>query len=189
MRMHMPHVVSALAFSAILATATAASAQRVVVEERGGDYTRLRAGIDLTGGAILDGGVGVGLIGLDGRLGVQLNNLFAIYGQAHFVFGGGTVPAPVDTGLTEVFSLSAVADFTFNRVFVGFGGGVSYVGYYADAGPEAILRIGFYPIERWHRWGRRSGLMIGGDLHIDYVPHGGGAAYVEPMFLIGYEAF
>jgi hypothetical protein len=181
---------SILALAAIGAITKSSSAQQVVVVERQADYARLRTGIDLTGGGLFLNGIGVGLVGLDGRLGVQLNNVFALYGQAHFVFGDGTAPALLGvSGGTEVFSLTAVADFTFRQVFVGFGVGGAYFGYEPYASPEALFRFGFYPLERRHRWGRRSGLMIGADLHLEYVPHGGGDAYLEPMFLIGWEAF
>jgi hypothetical protein len=190
MRTQRARVASILAFATIGAITRTSGAQQVVVVERGGDYARLRAGIDLTGGGLFLNGVGVGLVGLDGRLGVQFNDLFALYGQAHFVFGDGTAPALLGvSGGTEVFSLSAVADFTFRQVFVGFGVGGAYFGYDPYASPEALFRFGFYPLERRHRWGRRSGLMIGADLHVEYVPHAGGDAYVEPMFLIGWEAF
>jgi hypothetical protein len=180
--------IGAIAFVLAMSATTAANAQRVVVEEEGGGYTRLRAGIDATAGGLLLNGYGLGLVGLDGRLGVQANNLFAVYAQAHLVFGGGTCgPAGCDTSFPGLFSLSAVADFTFDRLFIGVGGGFVYIGDDPHAGPEAILRFGFYPLMRRGRFGRR-GLMIGGDLHIDYVPDGS-AAYLEPMFVIGYEAF
>jgi hypothetical protein len=190
MRTHLAHVVSILAFAAVGLTATAASAQRVVVEEEGGGYTRLRAGIDLTGGGLLLDGYGIGLVGVDGRLGVQANNLLAIYAQAHLVFGGGSCGGGTcGTGLPGLFSVSAVADFTFDRIFVGAGGGFVYIGDAVNAGPELIGRFGFYPLMRRGRFGGRRGLMIGADVHLDYIPGGGGAAFLEPMFLIGYEAF
>jgi hypothetical protein len=182
-------IVSLLVFVAIGLATTVAGAQRVVVEEEGGGYARIRAGIDATAGGLLLNGYGLGLVGLDGRLGVQANNLFGIYAQAHLVFGGGGCgPGGCDTGFPGIFSLSAVADFTFDRIFIGAGGGLVYIGADPHAGPEAIVRLGFYPLMRRSRFGGRRGLMIGADLHIDYVPDGS-AAYLEPMFLIGYEAF
>jgi len=184
------HVVTILASVAIGLVTTAASAQRVVVvEEEGGGYSRIRAGIDATGGGLLLNGYGLGLVGLDGRLGVQANNLFAIYAQAHLVFGGGSCGlGACDSGFPGIFSLSAVADFTFDRIFVGAGGGFVYLGENPHPGPEGIVRFGFYPLMRRGHFGGRRGLMIGADLHIDYVPDGS-EAYLEPMFLIGYEAF
>jgi len=188
MKTYKTHLASMLAFAAMGLVTTAASAQRVVVEEGGGGYARIRAGIDGTAGGLLLNGIGLGLVGLDGRLGVQANNLFGIYAQAHLVFGGGSCgPGGCDSGFPGLFSLSAVADFTFDRMFIGAGGGLVYIGQDPHAGPEAIVRIGFYPLMRRGRFGRR-GLMIGADLHVDYVPDGS-AAYLEPMFLIGYEAF
>lgn len=188
MRIGMEQAVSVLAFVAVGLTATAASAQRVV-EDEGGGYARIRAGIDGTAGGLLLNGYGLGLVGLDGRLGVQANNLLGIYAQAHLVVGGGSCgPGGCATGFPGVFSLSAVADFTFDRIFIGAGGGFVYIGDDPHAGPEAIVRFGFYPLMRRGRFGGRRGLMVGGDLHIDYIPDGS-AAYLEPMFLIGYEAF
>jgi hypothetical protein len=188
MRTHLAHVVSILAFAAVGLTATAASAQRVVVEEEGGGYARFRGGIDFTGGALLVSGFTAGLVGIDGRLGVQLNNLVGIYAQPHLVFGDGTYAAT--TGVTGVFGVSAIVDFTFDRLFIGGGGGFAYIGSAPYASPEGEVRVGFYPIVSHGRGGRRRGLMLGVDLHIIYVPDGGNAlGLLEPMFQIGYEAF
>lgn len=189
MRLKLVRLFSILAFAAIGTTTTLARAQRVVVEEEGGGYTRLRAGVDATAGGLFLDNYSLGLVGVDGRLGAQINNLFGIYAQGHLVFGGGTCgPVACASGLPGLFSLSAVGDFTFDRVFVGVGGGLVYIGDNEHAGPEVIGRFGVYPLMRRGRFGRR-GLMIGADVHLDYIPNGGGAAYVEPMFVLGWEAF
>jgi len=188
MKTQMAHVVSLLAFATIGLTATAASAQRVYVEEEGGGGARFRGGIDLTGGGVFLGNTSVGVVGLDGRLGVQVNNLLGLYIQPHLVFGGGTYLGT--SGFDGVFAVDGLADFTFDRLFFGAGAGLAYTGvnnFYAS--PEAHLRVGFYPLVGHTRRGRR-GLMIGADLRIIYwtIP-GDGTPLLEPTIAIGYEAF
>jgi hypothetical protein len=188
MRTQLARVVSILAFAAAFLTATAASAQRVYVED---DYARLRAGVDLGAGGIFLNGFGLGLVGIDGRLGAQINHLFGIYAQAHLAFGGGSCgPGGCVSGLPGLFSLSAVGDFTFNRFFIGGGAGFVYLGEDPHASPEVLFRIGFYPLMQRTRWGRRRGLRVGVDLHLDYIVGGGDSvALLQPMGVIGFEAF
>ena len=201
MRTHVACVAaSVLAFAAIGTTAATASAQQVVyvqpapravyVEGGGGDYARFRGAIDLTGGGLLVSGVSAGLVGVDARLGVQVNNLLGIYAQPHLSFGAGTYAGPGNTGFTGVAGVSGIVDFTFDRVFFGGGGGFAYVGSLPFASPEGEIRAGFYPIVSHGRGGRRRGLVIAADLHILYVPDTvGSIGLLQPMLQIGYEAF
>ena len=97
------------------------------------------------------------------------------------------------TGLSDSFD--AVADFTFDRVFVGAGAGGAYFGYGDSAAPEVLVRFGFYPLVTRNRWGMvgahlpgRAGLVIGADLRMIYVPDSKDT-FLEPTLLIGWEWF
>jgi hypothetical protein len=155
---------------AILGTTSIASAQRVVVVGEGAGYDgpRLRAGISGGAGGLFLNGAGVGLVGLDGRIGVQLNNLIGIYAQPYVVGGGGPF---VDNGTGRIvsFGADAVIDFTLgNRLFLGIGGGAggTAIATNSTAAEEQLLfRVGFYPIVfRRFRHPGRSGLMLGLDV-------------------------
>ena len=196
MRSQLVLVASILASAAVGLTASTASAQRMVVVEEGGggDHARFRGGIDLTGGGILLNGYTVGVVGVEGQLGVQVNNLLGFYVQPHLVFGGGQYTAgPVSaSGFDGVFGVTGLVDFTFdNRVQIGGGGGVAYTGvnnFYAS--PVLEGRFAFYPVENHSRGGRRRGLMIGADIRFIYwtVP-GDALMLMEPTAFIGYQAF
>ena len=167
MRSQVAFVASILAFAAVGLTASTASAQRMVVVEDGrgegggGDWTRFRGGIDLTGGGILLSGYTVGVVGIEGQLGVQVNNLLGFYVQPHLVFGGGQYTAAgfSSSGFDGVFGVTGLVDFTFdNRIAIAGGGGVSYTGvnnFYAS--PTIEGRFAFYPVENHGRGGRRRG--------------------------------
>jgi hypothetical protein len=190
MRSQVAFVASILAFAAVTATAGTASAQRMVaVEGGGGDSVRFRGGVDLTGGGIFLNGVGVGLVGVDAQLGVQLNNLIGIYAEPHLVFGGGSYANA--TGLDGVVGATGMIDFTFDRIQVGAGAGFAYTGvnnFYAS--PEIEGKFAFYPVMSHGFRGRRRGLMIGANVHFIYwtVP-GDALPLLEPMAFIGYQAF
>jgi hypothetical protein len=172
------HVVCILAFAAIGTTAKVARAD--------GDYARFRGGIDLTAGGLLANGYGVGLVGVDGRVGVQVNHLLGLYVQPQLVFGDGSVGNI--NHFTGVFGVTGMADFTFgSRFFVAAGAGFTYLGTNdANAAGEIEVRLGGYPIVARNRYGARRGLMIGADIHVIFVD---GVQLIEPMFAIGFEAF
>jgi hypothetical protein len=175
------------AFSACVLTAGVASAQRVVVVEES-DGVRFRGGVDLQGGGLFVDGYGVGLAGVSGRLGVQINNLIGVYAQPYFALGGGS--AYGGTGFLGIAGADAVVDFTLNSVlFFGVGGGA---GYLQNVGAEDVLfRVGFYPIVAHRpRRARRSGLMIGVDVRPYFFSEvGGGQTILNVMGKIGFEAY
>lgn len=191
MRSQVAFVASILAFAALAATAATASAQRMVaVDEEGGpDHVRFRGGVDLTGGGIFLNGVGVGLVGVDAQLGVQINHLIGVYAEPHLVFGGGSYANA--TGLDGVVGVTGVIDFTFDRIQVGAGAGFAYTGvnnFYGS--PEVEAKFAFYPVLGHGYRGRRRGLMIGANVHLIYwtVPNDA-LPLLEPMAFIGYQAF
>jgi len=53
------------------------------------DGPRFRGGVSFSGGGAFVAGWGLGFAGVDGRLGVQLNNLIGIYAQPYFMLGYG----------------------------------------------------------------------------------------------------
>jgi hypothetical protein len=151
-----------------------ASAQRVVVVEEY-DGPRFRGGISAGAGGVFANGYGVGIVGLDGRLGVQVNNLIGIYAQPYLAGGGGSEAGGV-TGGGLTTGVDGVIDFTFNRFFFGVGGGVgALVGRgNTDTNGQLLFRVGFYPIlARRYRGARRMGLMVGADF--------------RPLFITGVE--
>jgi hypothetical protein len=200
MRSNRAHLASLLAFAAVGFAAATANAQQVVVVEPGPrravlveggpvvDGPRFRGGISLDGGGIFVSGYGLGLVGLSGRLGVQINDLIGVYGMPYFSLGGGSVNGL--NAFTGTGGGDAVVDFTFaDRFFVGAGGGYGIVG--SAGGPEALFRGGFYPLlgRRLHRPGRR-GLMIGVNVRPHFLSSAGTSATVlEAMGTIGFEAF
>jgi hypothetical protein len=176
------------AFSACVLTAGVASAQRVVVVEEE-DAARFRGGVSLSGGGLFLNSVGVGLVGVDGRLGVQINNLIAVYAQPYLAFGGGS--GYTGTGGAGVLAgADAVVDFTFNSFFfVGAGGGAGafVAGGEAASAENLLFRVGFYPIvARRARRARRTGLMVGVDIRPYFVDS---LALFQAMGTIGFEAF
>jgi hypothetical protein len=184
------------ALIACLLVAGVASAQRVVVVEGGPVYDgpRLRAGISVGGGGLFLNGYGVGLVGLDGRIGVQINNLVAVYAQPYLALGGGGDGVGSSGFLTSV-GADAVVDFTLSNVFflgVGGGGGGFIApqptgGTAAGSAEQLLFRVGFYPIvARYPRRARRSGLMVGADVRPFFIS---GASLIQAMGVIGFEAF
>lgn len=148
------------------------------------DGPRFRGGIALEGGGIFVSGYGIGLGGVEGRLGVQINNLIGVYAQPAINFGGGKYGGV--TGITGSAGGTAVVDFTFlNQIFVGAGGGGAIIG--SLPGGQLHIRAGGYPVFTHGANGiRRKGLMIGLDLRVWFVS---GGTLVSPMLGVGYEAF
>jgi hypothetical protein len=180
---------------AVLGTTSMASAQRVVVVGEGGGYydgPRLRAGISVGAGGLFADGYGVGLAGIDGRIGVQINNLVGIYAQPYFVGGDGSYAA--GSGSVVSFGADAVIDFTLaSRFFIGVGGGgggTLLKGGNGDSG-QLLFRVGFYPIvvRRLRRPGR-GGLMLGLDVRPIFLSGlGNEVNLVQATANIGWELF
>lgn len=152
------------------------------------DGPRFRGGVALEGGGIFISGYGLGLVGVEGRLGVQINNMIGVYAQPEFSLGGGKYGT--GTGFTGTAGSTAVVDFTFlNRFFVGVGGGAAII--QSAAAGEFHFRAGGYPVFTHGLNGvRRKGLMVGLDLRV--YPLLGvyrGTTLMSPMLAIGYEAY
>jgi hypothetical protein len=148
------------------------------------DGPRFRGGISAGAGGLFISGYTFGLGGIDGRLGVQINNLIGLYAQPYLSFGGGNISGA--TGLTGTAGALVMVDFTLiDQIFVGAGGGGGLVGAAGDG--QLHLRVGGYPIMRRGDNGiRRRGLMIGADLSVHFVD---GLKLLQPMLAIGYEAY
>lgn len=152
------------------------------------DGVRFRGGIAAVGGAEFLDNFGIGMGGLEGRLGVQLDNLIGIYAQPYLAFGAGDIGGA--SGGTGTAGVSALVDFTFaNRVFVGVGGGAGILN--NPAGPELHIRAGAYPVMGYGENGyTRKGLMVGLESRVFFLSQGGTGLTVMQLFgTIGYEAF
>ncbi|MFT3772358.1 MAG: hypothetical protein QM820_43750 [Minicystis sp.] len=167
--------------AALVLGASSASAQEK-------DGARFRGGIALTGAGLFISDYALGLGGIDGRLGVQINNLIGVYAQPYISFGGGKVAGI--TGFTGTAGSTLNVDFTFmNQFFVGAGGGGGIIG--SLGAGQAVIRVGGYPLfTHGENRIRRKGLMLSADMHI-HIGLAGGASYklLQPTFAIGYEAF
>jgi len=148
------------------------------------DGVRFRGGISLGGGGEFISGFTAGLGAIDGRLGVQINNLAAVYLQPHVAFGAGSIGS--FSGPTGSAAATVMVDFTFiDRIFVGAGGGFGIVN--NPYGAVAQLRFGGYPVIRVaENRPRRKGLMVGADTRIYFTQVG---PVLELIASVGYEAF
>lgn len=188
-------LLSAEAANAQQVVVVAPAPRRAVVVEEGGpvvDGPRFRGGISLDGGGIFVSGYGLGLVGLSGRIGVQINDLIGVYGMPYFSLGGGTVSAGgvSASAFTGTAGGDGAVDFTLaNRFFLGAGGGFGVVG--SVSGPELLFRVGAYPLmgRRFRGPGRR-GLMVGVNVRPHFFSSAGeGITVLEAMGSIGFEAF
>lgn len=171
-----------------------AKAAPIPDEELDEDGVRFRGGVSGGAGAefILNSGDTLTAVmgGVEGRLGVQVNDLLGIYAQLHTSLGSfgdlGTGYAIV--GVTGTAAATVLADFTFiDQIFVGAGFGYGVVN--SPHGPVVHLRAGGYPYMDFGEDGvRRKGLMLGVDLRVFILPDSDFTA-VYPMAQIGYEAF
>ena len=142
------------------------------------DGARFRGGVALEGGAfIAPGAVTLGAAGINGQLGVQINNNWGVYALPRFdivfgsaggvAIGGGVVGdytfdnIPISVGLGPEFG-----------VIAAIGGSVSSTGSSTAAAIGgafygATLHFAYHPIMRWSDFAvRRKALSIGVDLHI-----------------------
>lgn len=160
----------------------------VATPPAGVDGVRFRGAIAASGGAEFASGFEVGMGGLEGRVGVQINNLIGVYVQPSLAFGGGVISnSAVVTGTAGI---SALIDFTIeNHFFVGIGGGVGILN--NPIGPEIHLRIGAYPVVVVGQDGySRQGLVVGVDARMFFLSGAGGDLLVgQVLGSIGYEVF
>ena len=203
------------ALLAPLLTAGAASAQNYVYVQPQPygvyDGPRFRGGINLGGGGLfVPGVVNLGKVGLEGQLGVQINNQWGIYATPSFdILGGQYGGLNVGASLLVEFTLPGIplsfgVGPTFGD-FVVFGGGSCVDGVCSDstAGGGAYyggkLRFEYHPVIV--RSGvRRRALTLGLDLDILTGAYGsadtnGDATAsvnsfgIAPRVFIGYTAF
>jgi hypothetical protein len=145
---------------------------------------RFRGGVSAGAGGMFISDYSGFLGGVDGRLGLQINDLIGVYAVPHLSFG------PVSVGSVSsaigVFSATGVVDATFiDHIFVGAGGGFGVVN--NPSGPVVHFRAGGYPLMGHGDDGiRRKGLMVGADVRL-YVLSG--ATVMQVMGGLGYEAF
>lgn len=178
--------IAAAALVVPMLTTSNAAAQKKHHHAHHEDGPRFRGAIALAGGGWFLSGVTAGLVGLEGRLGVQINNMIGVYAQPEFSLGKGNFNSGIYS-LTGTAGTSAVVDFTFlDQIFVGAGGGGGYVG--NAPGGMLHIRAGGYPVfTRAENGIRRKGLMIGIDFRTYFLK--GYGAVLSPMLAIGYEAY
>jgi hypothetical protein len=152
------------------------------------DGLRFRGGVAFTLGGefVSNADFSALMFGVDGRLGVQINNLVGVYVQPHLSFGHGDVSG--FGGTTSTFAALAMVDFTlFDALF--FGAGVGYGIFNNPKGAAIGLRVGGYPVKSVSDdRPRRKGLMLSLDTRIVFLDGGYGTG-AQVMGAIGYEAF
>jgi hypothetical protein len=171
-----------------VARSGSAQADEAPLSQMREDFPHFRAGISVGASPLFISGFTAGLAVVDGRLGVQLSKLVAVYAQPHFSVGGGTVG--FITGVTGEAAATVMVDFTFrDRLFVAAGVGGGSIGRVGDG--QLHVRLGGYPLVRLLPDGvRRRGLMLGVDVRIYLLEVAGGAATVQAVSgSIGFEAF
>lgn len=154
------------------------------------DGARFRAGISMGGGIEKVSIASGGMFGIDGRLGLQLNDLLGFYVQPHLSFGSLSVDPGMTGGVgvsggTGTFSIAAMAEATLvDRFFggVGFGYGVLN----NPSGPMVQARAGGYLTSSRDEGIRRKGLMLGVDMRAIFVD---GATGYLVLGSIGWEKY
>ena len=110
---------------------------------------RLRNGFSLTAGQEWGSGPSDGLsgqlYGADWRIGLQIDELHAVYAQSHLSFGNAKIGSA--SGATGNFAFALMAERVLPaRVFVAGGGGYGILN-----NPDGLLaqaRVGWYPFEQ-----------------------------------------
>ena len=153
---------------------------------------RLRHGITATGGELFGSVQNVSftesLAGLDWRLGVQLNDDWAAYSDAHMSFGSAM--ALGSSGTTGNFAEAIMGERTINdKIFVGAGAGYGVLN--NPSGPLIAARAGYYPLmSRDDADGRRRGLVISGDIREYFASQNGqSVTATQLMISVGYEKY
>lgn len=165
------------------------------------DHARFRGGVALEGGAIIaPGAISLGIAGVQGQIGAQINNLIGVYVTPGFdiVFGGlGGVnlssAVMVDfTLLDDWFTVGAGPNFSF---FAALGGAGATAGALYGGRLHFALNIvghGVDPV-------RRKAFVVGLDVNL----LGGAVGFastttaaasvsqfvVQPVLTLGYQAF
>lgn len=145
---------------------------------------RFRGGFSGSVGGLLHGDFALGVGGMEGRLGAQITDPFAVYVQPFFGVYWGTING-VD-GDSLMGGASALVDYTFgDRAFVA--GGVGVARFDEPIGATLHLRGGVYPAVGFGDDGiGRRGLMVGGELRLFIVSE---TVVASPTVTVGFEAF
>lgn len=166
-----------------------------------GQKARFRWGISGMGGPYFQGGNSAGAGGVDVRLGVQLTDKFAVYGQPAAIIGGGASAGPGGAKASALVmgSFGALADLTIADLFYVAAGPELVSGTIGSAGTSGTSATAggaagtFFSVAA--RVGlalgsvkpdRRKAFSIGGDFRVVFTP---GGATVIPFLALGYESF
>jgi len=165
------------------------------------ESTRIRYGVALEGGGLFAPGVvDLGFVGVQGQLGVQIDDLLGVYAAPHIDVLGGPTGSGVQLGG------ALLVDFTLAHIFT-VGVGPELAGFAALGGAGlsggilfgARLHLAVNPLVVLSRHGlRRKALTLGLDLPL-FAGGGAGALsttraatdelVASPTFTIGYQAF
>lgn len=140
---------------------------------------------------------------LQGRIGVQLEDHFALFYQASLAVGhevavcfhvlGPSRPCPPTDDFLVLHGSSIVAETTILRgMQIGLGG-TAVVAYFGSEHPAFDLRVG-YLFRIGYTFGGdgpgdRRGLSIGAQASMSFVPEGGPGPLVDIAISLGWEAF
>ena len=172
------------------------------------DGARFRGGVALEGGSLIVPGIfSVGVAGVQGQMGAQINNMVGVYAVPSFdiVFGavGGVnlgFAVMVDfTLLDDAITVGAGPDVD---AFAAFGGGSGTVKAAGGALYGARLHFGWNAVvSHDESRARRKALTIGADVRLlgggagfasssgSAGSAGGGTFVLSPMLTVGYNAF
>ena len=149
---------------------------------------RLRFGIDGVAGleSVSSGGASVSgpMFGVEGRIGWQLNDLFAVYAEPHLTFG--SIGADGISGSTSTFVGTLMGEATFQDQFFA-GAGVGYGILNNPSGFAVEVRGGWYALRSKGDDGvRRKGLFVGANFRSVFVSGGTG---ILVLGSVGYEFY
>ena len=152
---------------------------------------RLRLGFDGVVGleSISAGGVSFSgaMFGVEGRIGWQLNDMFALYAEPHLSFGSlsTSVAGGSFGGGTGTFVGTLMGEATFqDQFFAGAGLGFGVLNNPSGFALEA--RGGWYPLRWQGENGRRKALMVGASFRTIFA---GGGTGILALATVGYEWF
>ena len=170
------------------------------------DHARFRGGFALEGGAlIVPGSFSVGVAGVQGQLGAQINNNWGVYAVPSFDIVFGSVGG-VNLGFAVMVDYTLDDSLTFGvgpdtDAFLAIGGGGGSVSAVGGALYGARLHFGWNPALSHEGGVRRKALTIGVDVRLlggaaafatvtsSSSSGGGGTFVLAPMLTIGYNAF
>jgi hypothetical protein len=171
------------------------------------DGARFRGGVALEGGAlIVPSAFSVGVAGVQGQLGAQINNNWGVYAVPSFDIVFGSVGG-VNLGFAVMVDYTLDDTLTFGvgpdtDAFLAIGGGGGTGAAVGGALYGARLHFGWNPVISHNETkARRKALTIGVDVRLlggaaafasvsnSSTSAGGGTFVLSPMLTIGYNAF